>query len=203
MEERSSNNNNTAANGPPQYSEAHARYLTSRAIDLGIAFMAGVRSLVVAGVIELLSWTTAPCGGLSFPHPGPSGEVIDYLVRLDSPPEGMGEFVTANGGGACPYLPTPVVLEACGIAPDALDRPDIDLVVVERPTEALALWCHGILAIGLGGMGATGHDATRSQRDELDVLADIGKRLPLRDRPVTILFGANIACNADLPAIRL
>ncbi|MEY4510404.1 MAG: hypothetical protein RLZZ450_2526, partial [Pseudomonadota bacterium] len=179
------------------YFPQHEAYLSARGVRLEVAVCSGIRSLGPNEVNKFLRWgAPAACAGMLIPHCDPQGKLIMGRVRLDAAGAGP-KFQMRKGVEVIPWIPSQPVLEVCGFSQNVLTDTSRELVVVEGPVKAMALNGVGILAIGLGGVSAGGHDAAlRAKRGEIrahPLLREI-----VRDRRVTIAFDAGIANNPSV-----
>lgn len=181
----------------PTFSAEHQDYLRARGVDESVAVAAGARSVTPEQVRDFLGWDRTPqSGGLYIPHLDRAGEAVAHRVRLDDPQSGNRWF--GSRGRVHPWLPTPLVLARCGFPPDALEQPDLPLVIVEGPFKALSLLSNGILAISLAGVCAGGHDKERRDEGRLDIHEDLRERVVFKGRTCSISFDANLAWNHNV-----
>lgn len=175
----------------------HRAYLAGRGVNSKLAEKAGIRSLIQEEVAHVLGLATPPpCCGLLVPHCDSNGHVLTPRVRLDAPGGGP-KFQIPAGSHVYPWLPPVAVLTTAGFSSSALQDPTLPLTVVEGAVQALALVGAGILAIGLSGVSAGGHDKDAKDRKHVIRAHSLLREwVALKGRLITILFDAGIATNA-------
>lgn len=174
----------------------HELYLTTRGVRLDVAAMAEVRSLLPSDVSKILGWQRpAGCAGLLVPVCDPNGARRGVRVRLDAPSGGP-KFHSPRGSEVLPWIPPLRLLELCGFSRNVLQDVSQPLLVVEDGVKAMALLGVELLAIGLGGASAGGHDkAAKEQKQIIQAHPFLREWVALKGRRLTILFSASVATN--------
>lgn len=159
-----------------QLSLEHQQYLIERGVPPHFAATAGLRTVDGDEAEELLDLGIGLDGyGLAVPY-GDS----DYVrVRADD------HWISPSNRDVPIYVPP----QAVKLVEDA----GAELLVVEGAVKALCLAHHGLAAIGLGGVATT----LKSKHGRLR-LNDSWSPVPLKGRPVTIVFDAGRAFNPDV-----
>jgi hypothetical protein len=189
-----SNTNNGSQSGTnvsaaPQISSEHQAYLADRAIPLGLAAAAGLRSVDGVEAAELLGrGLVCNSTGIAIPYPGL--DPAYYRFRLDEPDLDGGARYLAPGGREVPVYRLPEQIRPTAALPPALQGA---LIIVESPIKALALTAAGLEVVGLGGTGTT-----LDLKNGIRRLNSTWTAVPVAGRDVVICFDAGRATNPNV-----